>query len=372
MRGWKAGLTGGLLALAALAAWWVLGREQPPEDIVTGPTASAIPRPAARNPGELDKLPPTAAGIPSSRDLPATEAPAASTVPDPLASLPPLKDPLLAHGRVERVYVRLAQGVLVELSRAVGPQRDGWRYAEIGFTEPLANGASRAMALLSGGLAEVSAGDVVEMRFASRGPQQVQGMRGSFFMGIERDRVTQLLGKSGTALAQAFERRREARWGPDPALVQAQPVAWKSLPLERAVRIVHGTGSRQVALFSDPNCVACQALEQTLEQLDDVTVHVFMVPLIRPELAQQSRSVWCSPDRARAWLDLTLRHQAPSASPGCDNPLDQLLSMQAELVDLRVTPTLIFQDGQRLQGSVSLPVLRERLAAAAGASVAQR
>ena len=99
-------------------------------------------------------------------------------------------------------------------------------------------------------------------------------MRGSFFMGIERDRVTRMLGKADSALAQAFARRLEARWGPDPALAQAQPVAWKTLPLERAVRIVHGNGTRQIALFSDPNCVACQALEQTLEQLDDVTVQI--------------------------------------------------------------------------------------------------
>lgn len=368
MRAWKAGLLVGALSLAGLAAW-VATREQPPEDIATGPTASAVPRAPAGGINAFNRLPPTAAGVPSSRDLPPMAEGAASVVPDPLAALPPLKDPLLARGRIERVYVRVAQGMLVELSRAVGPQREGWRYAAIEFAEPLESGATRAMALMSGSLADLAAGDVVEMRFAAKGPQQVLGMRGSFFMGIERDRVTQLLGKSGTALAQAFERRMEARWGPDPALALARPVPWKSLPLERAIRIVHGKGTRQIALFSDPNCVACIALEQ----LDDVTLHVFMVPLIRPDLAQQARSVWCSPDRARAWLDLTLRRQAPTASPACDNPVDALVAQQRELLDLRATPTMVFEDGQRLQGSVSLPVLQERLAAAAaGAPVALR
>lgn len=197
-------------------------------------------------------------------------------------------------------------------------------------------------------------------------------MGAEFFMGVQRDKVTQVLGRSGTALARSFERRIQARYGMQVAQeAGVQRVSWKSLPLDRAFRIVHGSGANQIAVFSDPNCVACQAFEQTLQQLDDVTIHVFMVPLIRPDLLQQSKSIWCSPDKAKAWLDLTLRKQAPSASPTCDNPVEALMAAQQSIIDLRATPTIVLEDGQRMQGSVPLGVLRQRIAAAASAKLAK-
>jgi len=59
----------------------------------------------------------------------------------------------------------------------------------------------------------------------------------------------------------------------------------------------------------------------SLAQIDDVTIYVFMYPVIRPELSDHSRSVWCSPDRSKAWLDLALRKQLPTAAPSCSRSI---------------------------------------------------
>ncbi len=370
----RKGLVAWLCAFAGLAGYVYLDRvaSRAPDDVLTGPTASRV----LAKLGEggttslFDNLPPSGAGIPSARDLSVESGTGGSAPPTGAEiTLPPLKDPLLARGQIERVYVRVAQGMLVDLAVANAEQRDGWRYASIDFPDPLANGSTKALALLTGSLSELGVGDVVEMRFAPKTPRSIMGAE--FFMGVERDRVTQVLGRSGTTLAQNFERRIQAHYGTQMAReAGAQWVSWKSLPLERAFRIVHGSGANQIAVFSDPNCVACQAFEQTLQQLDDVTLHVFMVPLIRPDLAQQSKSIWCSPDKAKAWLDLTLRKQAPAASPGCDNPVEALMADQQSIIDLRATPTTVLEDGQRMQGNVPLGVLRQRIAAAASAKVA--
>ena len=124
------------------------------------------------------------------------------------------------------------------------------------------------------------------------------------------------------------------------------------------------------AVFTDPNCSACQALERNLEQVDDVTIYVFMTPVIRPEKNYQSKSVWCSADRVNAWRELTTLRRLPAASPNCPNPIEANLAM-SQALGIRATPTLVFEDGQRAQGSLPTGVLRERLARAEQHQLAQ-
>src|SRR6478609_180050 len=100
-------------------------------------------------------------------------------------------------------------------------------------------------------------------------------------------------------------------------------IKFESLPLEQAVKIQRGDGKRVLAMFSDPYCPACRQFEQTLQQLNDVTIYVFMFPVIRPELADQSKAVWCSPDRAKAWIDVAMRGKVPTVAPSCANPVEK-------------------------------------------------
>ena len=139
-------------------------------------------------------------------------------------------------------------------------------------------------------------------------------------------------------------------------------VKFEALPLDLAVKVQRGNGKRVLAMFSDPYCPACRQFERTLGQMDDITVYVFMFPVIRPENIDHSRAVWCSPDRAKAWLELAAAPQpkVPQAAPSCPNPVDKVLDYGQKL-GVNSTPTLIFANGERLAGGLRLADLTEML-----------
>jgi thiol:disulfide interchange protein DsbC len=112
-------------------------------------------------------------------------------------------------------------------------------------------------------------------------------------------------------------------------------------------------------MFSDPYCPACRQFERQLQQIDDITVYVFMYPVIRPENTDHSRAVWCSPDRAKAWLELAAQSapKVPQASPSCANPIEQLLETGRKL-GVNSTPTLFLGNGERLTGGLAADDLK--------------
>src|SRR5437867_4807083 len=137
-------------------------------------------------------------------------------------------------------------------------------------------------------------------------------------------------------------------------------IKFDALPLDQAVKIQRGNGKRVMAMFSDPYCPACKQFEQTLQQVDDITIYVFMYPVIRPELSEQSKAVWCSPDRSKAWLDLALRGNRPAAGSACEGPVDKNLALGRGL-GVNSTPTLIFVNGERVAGGLAAADLQQLL-----------
>ena len=137
-------------------------------------------------------------------------------------------------------------------------------------------------------------------------------------------------------------------------------IKFESLPFDQAVKVQRGNGKRVLAMFSDPYCQACKQFEQTLQQIDDVTIYVFMFPVIRPELAEQSKAVWCSPDRAKAWLDVALRGKPPAAKANCANPVEKNVELGRSL-GVNSTPTLVLANGERITGGLSRADLTELL-----------
>jgi thiol:disulfide interchange protein DsbC len=115
-------------------------------------------------------------------------------------------------------------------------------------------------------------------------------------------------------------------------------------------------------MFSDPYCPACRQFEQTLAQIDDITIYYFMYPVIRPELAAHSRAVWCSADRAKAWLELAARAKAqvPAGKADCATPIERVLDLGRSL-GVNSTPTLFFTTGERARGGLHAADLRAKL-----------
>ena len=138
-------------------------------------------------------------------------------------------------------------------------------------------------------------------------------------------------------------------------------IRFAELPLAQAFKIVRGKGSRQLAYFSDPRCPYCRRLDQELAKLDDVTVHVFLMPIIAPDSAAISKAVWCAPDRSKAWLELMLNEvEPPAPKANCDTPLEKNLALSRKY-RINGTPTMIFADGQRVAGLMTAARLSKML-----------
>jgi thiol:disulfide interchange protein DsbC len=148
----------------------------------------------------------------------------------------------------------------------------------------------------------------------------------------------------------------------DERLRKLNAIKFESLPLDLAVKVQRGNGKRVLAMFSDPYCPACRQFERELAQIDDVTVYVLMYPVIQPKNADHSRAVWCSPDRAKAWLELAAgaRPKVPEAAPSCANPVDRLVEAGHKL-GINSTPTLFLASGERLSGGLAANDLKELL-----------
>ena len=97
-------------------------------------------------------------------------------------------------------------------------------------------------------------------------------------------------------------------------LADLSKIDFASLPLEQAIKVVKGNGSRKMAVFSDPDCPFCKRLEQNeLSNITDVTIYTFLMPLdqLHPDAANKAKAIWCSADRAKSWQDWVLNGQLP-------------------------------------------------------------
>jgi thiol:disulfide interchange protein DsbC len=137
-----------------------------------------------------------------------------------------------------------------------------------------------------------------------------------------------------------------------------------SLPLKDAFVMVRGNGKRKLAVFEDPNCGYCKRFERDLQKVDNVTVYLFLYPILGPDSAEKSRAIWCSKDKGRSWLDWMVRNEPPAkADPGCDT---SALARNVELGRkhrITGTPTLVFADGSRVPGAIGAPEVEKLLAA---------
>ena len=140
-------------------------------------------------------------------------------------------------------------------------------------------------------------------------------------------------------------------------------VDFDSLPLKDAFTIVRGNGKRKLAVFEDPNCGYCKRFERDLQKVDNVTVYMFLYPILSPDSTAKSNNIWCARDKGRAWLDLMVRDQpAPTAS--CDTSAVARNLEFGKKHKITGTPTLIFADGSRVPGAIGAPQVEKFLAEA--------
>ena len=128
-------------------------------------------------------------------------------------------------------------------------------------------------------------------------------------------------------------------------------IDFKSFPFKDAFTVVRGNGKRKMVAFEDPNCGYCKHFEAELQNVNNVTVYVFLIPILGEDSVAKARDIWCSKDRADAWEGWMIKHQAP-ATGKCDTAaIDRNLAF-AQRYRINGTPALFFADGTRVPGAI--------------------
>jgi thiol:disulfide interchange protein DsbC len=139
------------------------------------------------------------------------------------------------------------------------------------------------------------------------------------------------------------------------------------LPVKDAITIRQGKGERRLAVFADPNCGYCKRFERDLAALKNVTVHVFLFPILGADSTAKSRGVWCAADPAKAWRDWMLSNTQPPAAPAqCDVTALQRNLEMGRKHRVQGTPAVVFADGSRAPGAIPAAELEKRIVAAGG------
>jgi thiol:disulfide interchange protein DsbC len=149
-------------------------------------------------------------------------------------------------------------------------------------------------------------------------------------------------------------------------LAQISRIPFDTLDMKLAISWVKGNGARKLAIFEDPDCPYCKALEKTLREVDNLTVYVFLFPIdqLHPEASSKSRAVWCAPDRVKAWADIMQTGAVPPTPAKCADPIAEIAAF-ANRHRINGTPTLVLADGTRLVGAIPRAQLEAELQRAA-------
>lgn len=138
-------------------------------------------------------------------------------------------------------------------------------------------------------------------------------------------------------------------------------IEFGALPVKDAFTIVRGNGKRKLAVFEDPNCSYCKRFERDLQKVDNITIHMFLYPILGGDSPDKSRNIWCAKDKGKAWLDMMVKDQAaPGAT--CDSSAIARNVEFGRKHRISGTPTLFFTDGSRVPGAVNAAQVEKYLA----------
>lgn len=148
-------------------------------------------------------------------------------------------------------------------------------------------------------------------------------------------------------------------------LARINAVDFASLPLKDAVVWKKGTGKRRIAVFADPNCGYCKRFERALQDVNDITVYTFLIPILGGDSAEKTRAIWCSKDAIASWQSWMLEGKAPAKTVGtCDDTAIERNLALSRKHHVNGTPAIIMEDGSRAPGALSAEQLEKRLQSA--------
>ena len=139
-------------------------------------------------------------------------------------------------------------------------------------------------------------------------------------------------------------------------------IEFADLPIKDAFTVVRGNGKRKMAVFEDPNCGYCKRFEQDLQKVNNVTVYMFLYPILSADSTEKSKILWCSKDKAKAWEDHMVRNQEITGKAICDTTAVDRNVAFGRKHKITGTPTVFFVDGSRVPGAIPAAQVEKQLA----------
>ena len=135
------------------------------------------------------------------------------------------------------------------------------------------------------------------------------------------------------------------------------------LPLKDAVVWKQGTGARKLVIFADPNCGYCKRFEQELNNVKNITVYTFVIPILGGDSPEKSKAVWCAKDRGKVWRNwMVSGTPLPEVAAQCDtSALNRNLALSRKHA-VNGTPSLVFENSERSAGIMSAADLEKKFA----------
>jgi thiol:disulfide interchange protein DsbC len=142
-------------------------------------------------------------------------------------------------------------------------------------------------------------------------------------------------------------------------------VPFDSLPLKFAITQVRGNGKRKLLVFSDPNCGYCKRFERDIASIKDVTIYIFLLPILGPDSVVKSKDIWCNRDPAKTWRAWMLDGVTPPPAVGkCDTAATDRTLAFSRTHRINGTPAVFFEDGTRKPGAIPGDLVEKLLVAA--------
>jgi thiol:disulfide interchange protein DsbC len=133
---------------------------------------------------------------------------------------------------------------------------------------------------------------------------------------------------------------------------------FKNLPTDKAIVVKYGKGTRKMAVFTDPDCPFCKALDQEIHtklKNEDITIYYYMNPLNIPGHEQaplHAAKIWCSKDRGQSWVNWMMNGVLPQNDGNCKNPVAETKKFASE-IGFNSTPRIVFDNGFTADQAVS-------------------
>jgi thiol:disulfide interchange protein DsbC len=116
-------------------------------------------------------------------------------------------------------------------------------------------------------------------------------------------------------------------------------------------------------VFADPNCGYCKKLERDLNNVPDITVFTFLIPILGGDSPQKARDVWCSKDSGKVWRSWMIDGaQPPAATAKCDTAALSRNVALGQRHGVTGTPSLVFENSERVPGILSAQDLEKKFA----------